>query len=382
MSVQSSPVIIIGAGMAGAALAWQLAQRGVAATLIERESQPGYHSSGRSAAMFMESYGSPAGRALTRASRAFYEHPPPGFAAQPLLHPRPTLYLARPGQRPALQQLQADMAANGCPSVALPADALPGLMPVLRPGFFAHGLLDAQSADIDAHALLQGFLRGARQAGAQLLTGVQPVAAERSAQQWQLQLDNGQCLRAPLLVNAAGAWVDEVAALCGAAPIGISPRRRSAFTFAAPAGMAIGGWPMACDMDESWYCKPDAGQLLASPANADPCPPHDVQPEELDIAQGIYALEQATTLHIRRPSATWAGLRSFSPDGELAIGFDAQRPGFFWLAGQGGWGIQSAAAASQLAASVLLGQPLPGHVQAQGIDPARLSPARFHTVRT
>ena len=179
------------------------------------------------------------------------------------------------------------------------------------------------------------------------------------------------------MVNAAGAWADEVAALFGAAPLGIEPRRRSAFTFRPPEGVDVSNWPMVADVDETWYFKPDAGQLLGSPANADPVAPHDVQPEEFDIALGIHQIQEATTLEIRRPTATWAGLRSFVRDGEIVIGFDGALPGFFWLCAQGGYGIQSAAGASLLAASLIAGDALPDELTRHGVNPAVVSPSRL-----
>ena len=184
-------------------------------------------------------------------------------------------------------------------------------------------------------------------------------------------------IRARAVVNAAGAWADAVARLCGAQPLGIEPRRRSAFTFAAPEGEDIHGWPAVIGVDESFYFKPDAGQLLGSPANADPVPTHDVVAEELDVAMGIDRIETLTRLRIRRPRHVWAGLRSFAPDDDFVIGWDARREGFFWLAGQGGYGIQTAAGASAAAAALLMREPLPAELLAQGVDALRLSPERF-----
>lgn len=190
-------------------------------------------------------------------------------------------------------------------------------------------------------------------------------------------LQDGSQVRARAVVNAAGAWADAVARLCGAQPLGIEPRRRSAFTFAAPEGEDIHGWPAVIGVDESFYFKPDAGQLLGSPANADPVPPHDVVAEELDVAMGIDRIETLTRLRIRRPRHVWAGLRSFAPDDDFVIGWDARREGFFWLAGQGGYGIQTAAGASAAAAALLMREPLPAELLAQGVDARRLSPERF-----
>jgi len=375
--MQDADVLIIGAGMAGASLAWRLARGGQRVRLLEREAQPGMHSTGRSAAMFMESYGPPGVRALTRASRDFYLHPPAGFADVPLLTPRSALFVATADQRAALESLQAELAASGTALKLLNSELIAQVAPGLRADLFESALLDENGFDIDVDALLQGFLRGARQAGAQLSTGTQPQSAERAADGWRVRLSDGQSVQARVVVNAAGAWADELAPLFGAAPIGLVPCRRSAFTFRPPADVDVSGWPMVGDVDEAWYFKPDAGQLLGSPANADPVAPHDVQPEELDIALGIHRIEEATTLRIARPTATWAGLRSFVPDGEIVIGFDDACAGFFWLAGQGGYGIQSAAGASALAASLVMGAPLPDELARHGVDAQVVAPRRL-----
>ena len=365
---------IIGAGIAGASLAYRLAgERSV--LLLERESQPGYHATGRSAAMFMESYGPPAVRALTRASRAFYEQPPDGFGDQPLLTPRGVLYLATHGQQALLQQMQRTLAASGSVLERLEAGAALARVGCLRPEVVHGALFEHGAQDIDVNALHQGFLRGMR--GGELRTGAQVVAAQRDGARWTLRLADGEAVHAHAVVDAAGAWADEVAALFGAAPIGLVPHRRSAFTFKAPDGLDVSGWPAVVGVDESYYFKPDAGQLLGSPANADPTLPHDVVPEELDIALGIHQIEAVTTLTIRRPASTWAGLRSFVRDGEMVIGWDERCPGFFWLAGQGGYGIQSAAGASELAASLLRGTPLPPELVRHCIDPHALAPQRL-----
>ena len=368
--------VIVGAGIAGASVAHALAPH-AKVLLLEREAQPGMHSTGRSAAMFMESYGPPQVRALTRASRAFYEAPPPGFADAAILAPRGALYAAWQGQEAALDGLHASLSATGSVVARIDADECLRRVPVLRSEGLLGGVFEVDAMDIDVHALHQGFLRGAKRAGAVLWTDAELARADNAGGTWQLVLADGRRCSARTLINAAGAWADEVARRCGVAPLGIQPKRRSAFTFAAPADLDIRPWPTLCNVQESWYIKPDAGQLLGSPANADPVPAHDVVPEELDIATGIAAIEADTTLTIRRPARTWAGLRSFAPDGELVIGWDAHRPAFFWIAGQGGYGIQSAAGASQLAAALWLGAPLPENLRSQGVQPHALEPARF-----
>jgi D-arginine dehydrogenase len=322
MEAQETELLIVGAGIAGASLACFAAAR-QRVVLLEAESQPGYHSTGRSAAMFIESYGPPGVRALTRASRAFFAAPPEGFASVPLLRERGTLSVAAPEQLAALE--------SGAAELALPRLAAAQVLervPVLRPERVAGGLWDAGAADIDVHALHQGLLRGARAQGAALITDARVTSIERDGRRWRVQAGERRW-RADVVVNAAGAWADRVAALAGLPPIGLQPRRRAAFTFAPPAGLAFAHWPCVVDIGEAWYFKPDAGALLASPANADPTEPQDVQPEELDIASGIARLEAATTLQIRRPTRTWAGLRSFVADGEPVFGADPLAPGFF-----------------------------------------------------
>ena len=368
--------LIIGAGIAGASLGYRLAgQQKV--LLLEREAQPGYHSTGRSAAMFMEAYGTPQIQALTRASRAFYEAPPQGFCEHPLLEPRGCLYVASLEQRALLEQTHAQNLANGTEVSLLDRDAALALVPSLRGENLAGAVLEAGAMDLDVHALHQGFLRGYRAAGGELHCNAELIQAWYLDDLWQVELGDGSRVQARQLVNAAGAWADRVAEQCGVARIGLQPCRRSAFTFPGPADQDFAHWPAVIGVDESFYFKPDAGQLLGSPANADPVEPQDAAPEELDVALGIYNIEAMTTLAIRRPSHTWAGLRSFVADGDLVIGFDAHAPAFFWLAAQGGYGIQSAAGASRLAADLLLGQPLCPGLVSQGVAPERLSPARF-----
>lgn len=369
-------VIVIGGGMAGASLAFFLApHRRV--TLLERESQPGYHTTGRSAALYMESYGAPQVRALTRASRAFFDKPPRGFTERPLLSPRGAMIVAGPGEEASLDAWWDALRASGCAAQRLDADGACALFPALRRERVAAAVLDVEAADIDVNELLQGFLRGVRAARGRVVFDAEVTKIERiEGGRWQVHA-GGRIHVGQTIVNAAGAWVDQVAALAGVAPIGIEPRRRSAFVFAPPAGADIARWPMVADVAEGWYVKPDAGVLLGSPANADLVEPHDVQPEELDIATAIDRIQTMTTLEIRRPQRTWAGLRSFVPDGGLVGGFDPHVKGFFWLAAQGGYGIQTAPAMGEACASLVRGQPIPAPIAACGINVTSLSPQRL-----
>jgi D-arginine dehydrogenase len=278
------------------------------------------------------------------------------------------MYIARADQRTALQALFESLLADGCPARWLQGEAARALVPVLQAEACDAAVLDPAATDLDVHALHQGFLRGARQHGAELRCGTEVLSAQFCAggtappQGWQLHTTTGT-VHAARVVNAAGAWADELAARAGVRPIGLEPRRRSAFVFEGPAGLESGSWPCVAAVDESFYFKPEAGLLLGSPANADPVPPHDVMPEELDIATGIAHIEAATTLRIRRPRRTWAGLRSFVADGDLVGGFEPAcappAPGFFWLAAQGGYGIQTSAAMGACCAALLLGLPQP-----------------------
>ncbi len=317
--------------------------------------------------MFMESYGPPQVRALTRASRPFLEQPPPGFAATPLLRPRGALYVATPDQLDAARALHATLVHDGCPAQWLDRDAALARVPVLRPETTAAAVLDPLAADLDVDALHQGFLRGARARGVQLVCDAEVTALARDGDVWRLTA-GGRPWAARTVVNAAGAWVDAVAARAGVAAIGIEPRRRSAFVFAPPDGVDTRDWPCVAAVDEGWYFKPDAGLLLGSPANADPVAPHDVVPEEFDIALGIHRIECATTMTIRRPRRTWAGLHPFVADGEPVSGFDPLAPGFFRFAALGGYGIQTSAAMGAACAALLTGRPLPDAVVREGLD--------------
>lgn len=371
-------VIVVGAGMAGASVGWQLAQAGRQVLVLERESQPGYHTTGRSAALFEEHYGPLQVQALTRASRAFYEQPPADFTDYPILHPRGVMYVGTAAQKALIDAAYAEAVKHSPDAQRLDVDALRALVPVLNDSI-VDGFVDDGARDIDVHALHQGFLRGMRQAGGQLWCNaeVSALALDGARRTWTVTLADGRTAQARTLVNAAGAWADHIGELAGARAMGLVPARRSAFTFPVPEGLDATHWPAVISADERFYFKPDAGQLLGSPANADATYPHDVQPEEEDIATGIWNIEQATTLSIRRPSHTWAGLRSFVADGEMVIGWDSHVPEFFWVAAQGGYGIQSAAGYSLLARNLLLAEPVDEQLLRQGVQTELLAPARL-----
>jgi len=372
--IRHADVIVVGAGIAGASVAFELAAtRRV--LLLERESQPGYHTTGRSAALFTETYGNVVMRALTRASKAFLARPPAGFSTAPLLSPRGTLLVARREQLPALQRAFEQCAALVENLAWWSGDEVRARVPCFAPDQVAGGLLEPDAMDIDVHALHGGFLRGLRDRGGQLTCGAEVRTMARDGSLWRVQTAGGD-FAAPLLVNAAGAWADGIGRLAGARPIGLVPKRRTAITFDPPAGLSIDRWPAVIDIDEDWYLKPDAGRILASPADETPSPPCDAQPEEYDVAVLVDRLTRVTTLQVPRIRARWAGLRSFVADQTIVAGFDAQAPGFFWLAGQGGYGIQTAPAVARAAAALINGETLPGDIADLGVAADALSPTR------
>ncbi len=369
--------IVIGGGIAGASVANWLAPH-ARTIVLERESQPGYHSTGRSAALFMESYGNAQVRALSRASRRFFDQPPEGFSDHPLLTPRGALFVATHEQREAYERhwdVMRSITTNTCQFT--PAEAC-ARVPVLREELLLGAIDEPEAVDMDVHAIHHGFLREMRRAGGTLVCNAEVLAVQREGADWFVHTAEA-CYRTPVVINGAGAWADVIAHLAGVRPIGLEPRRRSAFMFAPPAGIDTHAWPLVMGAGEDWYFKPDAGLLLGSPANADPVAPQDVQAEELDVALAIHRIEEMTTLTIRRPSHCWAGLRSFCAGGGLVGGFDAEAPGFFWLAAQGGYGIQTCAAMGEACAALARGLPLPDRIADFGLSAAMLSPQRLRS---
>jgi D-arginine dehydrogenase len=376
--MQDFDFAVVGAGIAGVSVAYHLAPK-ASVVILEGERVPAYHTTGRSAALHSETYGSAEIRAITVASGRFYRNPPAGFADHALLTPRGALIAGRAEQQAGLQKNAAEFAAL-VPSVRwLEPDEVRRRQPLLRPEACAGGaIFEPEADDMDVAAIHGGFLRGARAAGAELRLDAEVVDLERGEGLWTVGLRGGDRLLASNIVNASGAWADVVAAMAGAEPVGLVPKRRTAFTFDAPAGLELGPLPMVIDFDESWYVKPEVGQFLGSPADETPSPPCDAQPEEMDVAIAVDRIETATSLKIRRIKNKWAGLRSFVADKNLVVGYDAV-PGLFWLAGQGGYGIQTAAAAGRIAADLALGKALPADIAALGVTERSLSPARLTT---
>jgi D-arginine dehydrogenase len=320
--------------------------------LIEAEEVAGYHTTGRSAAIWLQNYGSPDAQALTRASRDFLVNPPAGFSDAPLMTVRGAMYLATAAQEPDLRE----MARAGKDLRELSIEEARALCPAIRPGFAVAAVIEDGAADLDVAALHQGYLALHRRRG-----GVQALRSragriERRGGIFHVEVTGGVVFRAPVVVNAAGAWGDEVAGLAGAAPLGLVPMRRTACIID-PAPWDVRSWPMMHDMGDGWYCKTDARtRLMVSPADETPSFAHDVQPEEYDVALGIHEMQQALDIDVRRVERSWAGLRTFTPDRGLAIGFDPVVDGFFWCVGQGGYGIQTSAAVGRLVGDLVAGR--------------------------
>lgn len=370
MNTETFDIIVIGAGIAGASVAAELAQT-QRIVVLEREESPGYHSTGRSAALFSEIYGNSVVRGLSRASRDFFYAPPQGFATHALVKPRGSLYIAREEQLPHLEAFAQNSDLAGSIRRLTREEALRAC-PILRPDYVGAALFEDDAADVDVNELHQGYLRHLRKAGGQLVLNADVQTLTRHGARWTAQTSAGM-FTAPVVINAAGAWADAVARKAGAAPLNIRPCRRTAVLAELPGNLTADTWPMVIDIDETFYMKPDAGLLLISPADETPVTASDVQPEEFDIAVAIDRVENATTLNITRIRKRWAGLRSFAPDRSPVIGFDPAQHGFFWLAGQGGYGIQTAPAAARLAAALVRGET----PDIDDISIAQLSPLRF-----
>jgi D-arginine dehydrogenase len=361
-------IIVIGAGMAGSTAAAHLAPHKRVA-LVEAEDAPGYHSTGRSAAIWMQNYGPPDVRALTGLSRGFLQSPPSGFTEHALVRPRNVLFLAPEAQRAELEQMLAE--GIGLRPIAL--DAVHAMLPALRPCYAVAAAIEPDGFDLDVAAIQQGFLRQLRAAGGVLALRSRAGEIVHRAGGWEVHTASGTVFRAPVVVNAAGAWGDEVAAIAGVRRLGLTACRRTA-AIIDPSPYDVEHWPLVNDCGHTWYARPEARtRLMVSPADETPVPPQDIQPDELDIAVGIDRMQQALDIAVRRVERSWAGLRTFTPDRSLAIGWDATAEGFFWCVGQGGYGIQTSPAAGRLVADIVLGRD-PG---AAGAIVAAVDPARF-----
>ncbi|MDZ4136669.1 MAG: FAD-binding oxidoreductase, partial [Paracoccaceae bacterium] len=335
--------VIIGGGIAGISVAARLAGSG-RVLVLEAETALAHHASGRSAALYEPRYGLAPVVALSLASEAYFR------GAAGVLSPRGMMIVGRAEDRALFE---ADVAGMDLVPVSLAAAR--AVVPVLNPETVAHVAMADHAWDIDTDLLLQGFARAARTQGAQILTGARVTAIARQGAGWGVTTAKGT-FSGRVLINAAGPWVDEVAAMAGVAPLGFTPLRRSMARIPAPGGHDVSRWPMIFGAGETWYCKPDAGALIVSPAEEDPAVPHDAFADDMVLAEGLARYEAMVTEPVTRMLANWAGLRTFSPDRVPVIGRDRAEPAFFWLGGQGGYGFQSCPAASELAADLIVGR--------------------------
>ncbi len=363
--------IVVGAGIAGTSVAAELSSD-TRVLLLEREPHAGLHATGRSAAMYEPGYGPAVIRALTRASRAFFDDPCSPHIGHPLLAPRDVVFIAQDDQTGTLDRMLREIGQGLSP---LPIDEARARMPLIREGYASAAVLNQMTADIDVDALHQHYLRCCRSNHARLITRGDVTALHRRGDLWQVETPQGT-FRAPVVINAAGAWADQLAAMAGATPLGLTPKRRTAMIITWPKGPVPDHWPMVVDADEQFYLKPDAGKLLISPADATPSAPCDAYPEEMDIAICADRIQTAFDIEIRRIERAWAGLRSFLPDGNPVASYDPRAKGFFWLAGQGGYGIQTAPALSRAAAALVRQAPLPADIEAEGVTEDALATTR------
>lgn len=368
-------IVIIGGGIAGLSLAYFLSpHRSVA--VLEREEAIGYHSTGRSAAEFVLRYNAAEICQLATISKGFFDRPPEGFSDVPLLRQRGGVMIASAEKLQRFEKLLAEERAFTPEIERLTKDEAIARVPILKAEYVAATFYDPNFWDIEVENLLQGYVKGARRNGCEILERQEILGAQHDGPAWLLRTAGGE-IGAKIVVNAAGAWADPIATLFGVKPAGIVPHRRTAITVDLPAGVDAANLPEINEIDEAFYMKPEGGRLLASPADATPCEASDVQPEEIDVAWAAHYVEEATTINVQRIAKSWAGLRSFSPDRLPVIGFGAERPDFFWLAGQGGYGILTSPALGALAASLLTDTAPPEGFRADGLDSSVFDPRRF-----
>ena len=364
-----SDILIIGGGIAGLSAAAALAGH-AKVTVLEAEAQVGFHSSGRSATMLHYALGDRLVRALTLASRPFFDSPPEGFSDVPLGRRMPVLVHARDDERDELDALEAEIALFA-ELERLDARAVHALCPLLRDDA-RHGIADRDGIRLDPHALLQGNLRELRSKGGELVTDARAASIERKSSAWQVRTERADTYSAPVLINAAGAWGDVIAKLTGVPPLGLQPKRRTIITFDAPPGTKLEGLPFAKTVGDELYFAPESGRLFASPMDEVPSDPCDAQPDEYEVALAAARVEERTIVKVDRIHSRWAGLRTFSPDRRPVAGFAPDSEGFFWLVGQGGFGLQTSPVMAQIAGSLIAGEPWPTvEVGAEELGPAR-----------
>ena len=366
--------LVIGAGIAGASVAYELSEH-AKVILLEAETSTGYHSTGRSAAVMSENYGPHLWSRLVTASRSFLESPPLGFSEVPLVLPRGAMFLAKDHEQDKLRSQADELLRRKAKIELLTAQEALRYCPVIKFDEFALALYEPDCKDIDTDALMTGYLKGLRARGGAVVTGARVEQLERVGGRWTATTARGS-FDAPIVINAAGGWVQEVAKVAGLGDRNVVPFRRTAVTFDPPGGSDIGAWPMTFDVAETFYFKPEAGRIMVSPIDMEPSQPCDAQADELEVAIAIDRIQKYTTMEVRTVAHKWGGLRTFAPDHEPVIGADPEESSFIWLAGQGGNGVMAGAAAARLAASLALGKGVPDDIAALGITAEAVSAAR------
>lgn len=371
----STDILVIGAGIAGASVAAEIARDGAKVVLLEREDQPGYHSTGRSAALYIETYGPEQIRRLTRAGREWFLSPPEGLAEHPLMTPSGVILVGYEGEDDLIKGAVREAELTGSKvDVLSPADCAKRA-PILKQDGLLGGVFDPSALAMDAASIHQARLKQVKRTGGALHCRAEVTGLKRAGGAWNVSTKAGE-FSAPVVVNAAGAWADVVAGIAGVKKVGLVPKRRTGIIVPLPSGMSPIGWPCVGDLKSTWYFKTEGGKLMVSPADETPVEPQDIQPDEMDVAIGIDRFMQATTVEVRRPERTWAGLRSFVADKELVVGYAPDAEGFFWLAAQGGYGIQSSAGAAMLAATLIQKKPLPKTLTDFGVNAQAMAPGR------
>ena len=369
--------IVLGGGIAGASIAYHLAPEG-SVVVLEGEEQPGYHTTGRSVAVHTDSYGPEVMRKLSKASHDFIMQPPGDFSEIPLQHPLGIIFVATDEQKDDLLAFLQSVQALSPDIHEISIDQVVEMVPVMKRDLLAAAFYDRRTIGMDVNAIHQGYLRGTKKHGGEVICRARVQGLEKNGGLWQVESAAGK-FGAPVIINAAGAWADEVAGMAGARRINIVPKRRTCIAFHGPVGMDVNNWPGIMDAHENYYFKPDAGALIGSLGDETPDMPCDVQPHEMDVALTVDRIENATTLEIDRLIRKWAGLRCFVEDRLAVIGYAPDTEGFFWCAAQGGYGIATSPALGQCAANLVLGRDFPDEVLELGVNPDHLAPQRLWT---
>ena len=363
--------IVIGAGIAGASVAAHLAAK-ASVLILEMEERPGYHTTGRSAAAYEPNYGPRPFWALTLSGLAFYKNPPADFSDRPIFSRRGTLVIEAKGQ----EEFSQHFLKPGANLREVSVDEMLALIPVLRRDYANRGFYDDGTGDLDVDLLHRGYLKWFKQRGGKTICDAPAKEIHRVGAQWQVVTPQGT-FTAGVVIDAAGAWGDKVAMMAGVAPVGLQPKRRSIGVIPITGHNGFMDWPFFEDCAETWYAKPQSGKLIVSSADQTPVEPHDAYADDEAIAVGVDRLMQATTLEVTRLDHSWGGLRSFAPDHFPVCGYEPSAPGFFWLIGQGGNGIQSSWGLSRLAAALALREAVPEDLLSLGLLIEDVLPARF-----